>query len=122
MILLLAITTAEHLHYRLVLRLQHLLLLFLLMMRWRRLVVHASHLVPFPDLLTGLAAIRSDEVRLRRLLLLVKVLKLLLCVHALVFFTDQSSVLIMTSLVVEIRCRNLVLHTHRHLKVGDLIL
>lgn len=28
----------------------------------------------------------------------------------------------MTSLVVQVRCRNLVLHTHRHLKVGDLIL
>lgn len=93
-------------------------------MIWCRLVVHSGHLIAFSHLLTGLAAIRPDEIRLSNLLLLIEVLNLLLLRdQALILLTYHSGVLVVVVVVVcrrivmEISSRDLALHAHRHLEV-----
>lgn len=93
-------------------------------MIWCRLVVHSGHLIAFSHLLTGLAAIRPDEIRLSNLLLLIEVLNLLLLRdQALILLTYHSGVLVVVVVVVcrrivmEVSCRDLALHTNWHLEV-----
>lgn len=93
-------------------------------MIWCRLVVHSGHLIAFSHLLTGLAAIRPDEIRLSNLLLLIEVLNLLLLRdQALILLTYHSGVLVVVVVVVcrrivmEISSRDLALHAHWHLEV-----
>lgn len=96
-------------------------------MIWCRLVVHSGHLIAFSHLLTGLAAIRPDEIRLSNLLLLIEVLNLLLLRdQALILLTYHGGVLVVVVVVVVVVCRRIVmeissrdlaLHAHWHLEV-----